>query len=164
MENPDLTNLNLENPNLEKIVSIKPANIENKSFFLASLRSAVGSTLFIGVIYMEVVPSPSENIKKWLMFDAQLKLYNEKIKITRNHKNELTGTIINYMSSQKQPKIKTTEGELVLFEKKEYPPLTFTYIEKTLSKIISNKDQIEYIIQQLKENREIKTVNDLRFR
>jgi hypothetical protein len=113
---------------------------------------------------MEVVPSPSENIKKWLMFDAQLKLYNEKIKITRNHKNELTGTIINYMSSQKQPKIKTTEGELVLFEKKEYPPLTFTYIEKTLSKIISNKDQIEYIIQQLKENREIKTVNDLRFR
>lgn len=113
---------------------------------------------------MDIVPSPTENIKKWIILEAQLKLCNEKIKVVRNQKNELTTTISNYMSSHNQPKIKTNEGELVLFEKKEYPPLSFTYIEKTLSKIISNKDQIEYIIQQLKENREIKKTNDLRFR
>ena len=58
--------------------------------------------------------------------------------------------------------IKITDGELRFYEKKEYSPLTFGYIEKSLGKIISDKTQLDYVIKFLKENREITTSIDIK--
>ena len=59
-------------------------------------------------------------------------------------------------------KIEISDGELKMYEKKEYPPLTFTYVEESLAKILSDKSQVDYIIQYLKSNREIKSSVDIR--
>ena len=61
-----------------------------------------------------------------------------------------------------QNEIEITNGKLKVYEKKEYSPLTFSYVEQTLAKISSDKSQVQYIIKYLKENREITTVNDLK--
>lgn len=58
--------------------------------------------------------------------------------------------------------IKISDGELRLYEKHEYKPLSYGYIQECLENIIKNEDHIEYIMQYLKENREVKTSMDIK--
>jgi flagellar basal body P-ring protein FlgI len=105
-----------------------------------------------------------ENIQKWVVLDKQLKLIHEKTKEIRENKNKITHDICNYIQNKNltNTKIEISDGELKMYEKKEYSPLTFSYIEDSLSKIITDKSQINYIIQFLKQNREIKSSVDIR--
>ena len=59
-------------------------------------------------------------------------------------------------------KIEISDGELKLYEKKEYSPLTFAYIQSCLANIINDESHVEFIIQYLKDHREIKTQTDIR--
>ena len=105
-----------------------------------------------------------DNIKMWVLCDQQLKLIKEKSDKIRDTKNTLSDSICTYMNENhiSQKEIEITNGKIKLYEKKEYSPLTFSYIEQCLAKIISDKSHVEYIIQFLKENREIKTTTDLK--
>jgi hypothetical protein len=47
-------------------------------------------------------------------------------------------------------------------EKKEQTTLSFGYIERCLGKILSEKEQVDYILQYLKEKRETQVVKELR--
>lgn len=103
-----------------------------------------------------------ENVKKWVVLDSQLKLINEKTKTLRNIKHDVSEQICKYMEERNQTKINISDGELRVYEKKEYSPITFGYIEEKLSEIISDKEKVDYIIQYLKENRDIKITSDIR--
>jgi hypothetical protein len=105
-----------------------------------------------------------ENVKKWVLCDQQLKIVKEKSDKIRDMKHILGSSICTYMNEHNlsQNEIEITNGKLKIYEKKEYSPLTFSYIEQCLAKIISDESHIEYIIQFLKENREIKTSIDLK--
>ena len=105
-----------------------------------------------------------ENIQKWVILDKQLKLVNEKTKEIRENKHRLTNDICDYIHNKNMThtKIEISDGELKMYEKKDYSPLTFTYVEESLAKILSDKSQVEYIIQYLKSNREIKSSVDIR--
>lgn len=105
-----------------------------------------------------------ENVKKWVLIDSQLKIVNEKTRKMRTIKNGLTDEICIYMSENniKNNKISISDGELKIYEKKEYSQLTFGYIEKCLAEIIPEKTNVEYIINYLKEKREITVSNDIR--
>jgi hypothetical protein len=96
-----------------------------------------------------------EDIKQWALLDSQLKIVNEKTRKMRDLRNELSEKITKYMSETNNSKIKLSDGEIRLYEKKDYSPLTFSYIEKTLATIVNDKEQLEYVIQYLRENREI---------
>jgi len=106
----------------------------------------------------------AENVRKWVILDTQLKMIHEKTKEMRDAKHTSAALICEYMKSNgiQEKKIEIHDGDLKLYEKKEYPPLTYSYIEECLDKIISNKSQVEYILKFLKENREIKTCQDIR--
>ena len=104
-----------------------------------------------------------QNIKKWVLLDSQLKIVNEKTKKMRELKHELINKICEYSNNHKiNNKITITDGELRITEKKEYSPLTFTYIQECLQKIISEQEQVDFIIKYLKDNREISIVPDIR--
>ena len=105
-----------------------------------------------------------EDVKKWVLVDSQLKIVNEKTRKMRELKNDLSDKICDYMTDNNllQNKIKLSDGELWIHERKSQTPLTFGYIEKTLSNIISDKEQLEYVIQYLKENREVTTSSDIK--
>jgi uncharacterized membrane protein YgaE (UPF0421/DUF939 family) len=104
------------------------------------------------------------NIKKWVALDNQIKQLNTGISKYRNDKYELTSSICEYMdeNSLLEKKIEISNGNLKVYEKKEYTPLTFQYIEQCLNDIIKNENQVNMIIQYLKQNREIKTSYDIR--
>jgi len=116
----------------------------------------------------EITISPKtqfiEDVKKWVLVDSQLKIVNEKTRKMRELKNDLSDKICDYMTDNNllQNKIKLSDGELWIHERKSQTPLTFGYIEKTLSNIISDKEQLEYVIQYLKENREVTTSSDIK--
>lgn len=105
-----------------------------------------------------------ENVQKWVILDKQLKMIHEKTKEIRDNKQQLTHEICNYIQNKNMTntKIEISDGELKMYEKKEYSPLTFTYVEESLAKILADKSQVDYIIQYLKSNREIKSSPDIR--
>jgi hypothetical protein len=105
-----------------------------------------------------------ENIKKWVQADSQLKLVNEKAKQLRDIKYGLTDNILDYIESNnlKTNNIGISDGELIFYEKKSQTPLSFAYIEECLENIIPDKTKIEYIIDYLKDNREVTATTDIR--
>lgn len=105
-----------------------------------------------------------ENVQKWVLIDNQLKIVNEKTKKMREMKNILSEDICKYMNDNDliNKKIGITNGELRIVEKKDYSPLSYGYIEKKLEEIIPDKSHIEFIIQYLKDNREITVSQEIR--
>lgn len=105
-----------------------------------------------------------ENVQKWVLIDNQLKIVNEKTKKMREMKHTLSEDICKYMNENNlvNKKIGITNGELRVVEKKDYSPLSYGYIEKCLEEIIPDKSYVEYIIQYLKDNREITVSQEIR--
>lgn len=101
-----------------------------------------------------------KNVQKWAILDTQLKIVNEKTKAMREMKHDLTREICACVDGNQT--IKISDGELRIYEKYEYQPLSYGYIQECLETIIKNPDHIEYIIQYLKDNRETKTSMDIR--
>ena len=85
------------------------------------------------------------NIKEWVMLDSQMKIINEKTKKIRNRKSEINSKICDYAKENKfTQKITISDGQLSFYEKKEYSALTYSYIEKCLGELISDKIQIRF--------------------
>lgn len=103
------------------------------------------------------------DVQRWVLADTQLKQLNEKIKQMREVKSVANANIMLYMKQTNyNGNIKISDGELRIYEKKEYSPLTYSYIEKCLAKIIPDETHVEYIIQYLKENREVTINQDIK--
>jgi hypothetical protein len=84
----------------------------------------------------------------------------------RQSKQEAGTIICQYMSENPlhRNKIGITGGELRIYEKREYSPLTFQYIEECLGDIIPNKDDVHTIIQHIKTKRTVRTSQDIQLR
>lgn len=103
-----------------------------------------------------------EIVKKWIFVDNQIKDLHEKIKKYKEYKTKLTPIISTFINNLPHKKIDISDGDIKLYEKKEYSPLTFTYIENTLSELFNDEQLVKTIIQKLKDNREINSFNDIR--
>ena len=103
-------------------------------------------------------------VRRWVLLDSQLKIINDKSKTIREEKHKLSSKICQHLenSGNAHRKIMIHDGDLKVYEKKDYSPLTFTFLEKHLGKIMTDAKQVEYVIQYLKEQREIKSTNDLK--
>ena len=105
-----------------------------------------------------------ENIQKWVAIDTQLKAIHEKVKRARETKAQLMSNIFQYVdkSTLTDTKIEISDGDLKFCEKREYQPISFGYVEDCLDKIIADKKQVEYIMNYLHENRQVKLSKDIR--
>ncbi len=106
----------------------------------------------------------SQSVKRWVTIDTQLKMINDKTKQLREEKNRLSTSICEQMenSGNKHRKILIHDGDLKVYEKKDYSPLTFSFLEEHLGKIMNDASQVDYVIDYLKQQREIKLSNDLK--
>ena len=110
----------------------------------------------------QIVTTDKENlikcIQNFVTIDDNLKLINEKTKLLKDKKQKLSKAICDYVEDNNINKnIKITDGVLKVSEKKEYTTLSYGYIEDCLSQIIQDENKVSYIIQFLKDKREIKT-------
>tara|TARA_Y100000992_G_scaffold126248_1_gene82874 strand:+ start:19 stop:381 length:363 start_codon:yes stop_codon:yes gene_type:complete len=98
-----------------------------------------------------------KNIKNYVLIDDQLKIINQKVKSLREKKTYLANQICEYSEKNNiNKKIKISDGELKIVEKKDYSPLSYGYIEECLKKIIHDENKVDYIINFIKDNRDIK--------
>ena len=105
-----------------------------------------------------------QDVQRWVSIDTQIKAVNEKVKKARDSKSQLLSNIYQYVEKAaiEDTSIEISDGELRFFEKREYQPISFGYVEDCLDKIIVDKKQVEYIMNYLHENREVKISKDIR--
>jgi hypothetical protein len=103
-------------------------------------------------------------IQRWVLLDSQLKIVNDKTKQLREMRSQLNSQISQYMlqNNMSNTKIDISDGDLRICEKKDYSSITFGYIERCLDELISDKNQVEYIIKYLKDNREVNVSNEIK--
>ena len=118
---------------------------------------------------IQTKPELIEKIKNWVVMDSKLNIISPNGLKTalislREMKSQLNHQICDYMNNHNlaQNKITISDGELQLHEKKEYSSITFGYIERCLAELIKDKTQVEFIIQYLKDNREVTTSSDIK--
>lgn len=97
-------------------------------------------------------------IQNYVLLDDKIKELNSKTKELREKKNVFSKYICDYIDNNNVNKnIKISDGELKINERKDYTPLTYNFIEDRLIEIIKDENKVSYIIDYLKEKREIKT-------
>jgi len=104
------------------------------------------------------------NIKTWVTYDNEIKELNNKLKKLREQKNNLTNDIFNYVNDKNisNTNIKINGGNLKFTNIKVTSPLTFKFITNCLNEIINNPEQVQQIIDYLKEKRENKYVEEIK--
>ena len=106
----------------------------------------------------------SENVQKWVLIDNQMKKYGEAMSKLREYRRNLNTQIHEYVKNNhlEHVSIGISDGELKLAEKREYSPLTFTYIKSCLTTMIKDQGHVERIMAYLRDNREVKIASDIR--
>lgn len=103
-------------------------------------------------------------IQQWVQLDNQLKQLNEKTKELRDKRNILEQNITTYASTNNlsNATVKISDGKLKFVNTKVQEPLTFKYLEKTLSEVIKNESQVKLIMEHVKQKRAIKTIPEIK--
>ena len=105
-----------------------------------------------------------QTIQQWLLLDNQIKKYNENLKELRTKRENIEQKLSKHALNNNlmNSVIKTTDSKLKFVNTKITSPLTFKYIEKTLGEIIKNTEQVNTIVNYIKNNREHKVVPELK--
>jgi hypothetical protein len=103
-------------------------------------------------------------IKQWVSLDNQIKQINEKAKELRDTRNNLEQNITNYASTNNLSGsiINISDGKLKITNSRVPEPLTFKYLEKTLGEVIKNENQVNLIMEHIKQKRAIKIVPEIK--
>ena len=103
-------------------------------------------------------------IKQWFQLDNQIKELNDQVKGLRDKRNILEKIITTYASNNNlsSSSLQIGENKLKFGNTRVPEPLTFKYLEKTLSEIIKNENQVKLIIEHIKNKREIKIVPEIK--
>jgi hypothetical protein len=97
------------------------------------------------------------NIQQWVSIDNQIKQLNDKMKELKEKKNILTENINTYVDTNNlsTSTVQISDGQLKFIKIKETQPLTFKYLEKCLHEIIKNEEQVNKILEYIKNKREV---------
>ena len=105
-----------------------------------------------------------ENIQRWVSLDNQVKVLNEKLRDLREKKIHISKNLTEYAETNKlsNATIQISDGKLKFANTRIAEPLTFKYLEKSLSGLIRNELQVKQIMEHIKQNREIKLVPEIK--
>ena len=105
-----------------------------------------------------------QNIQQWISIDNEIKLLSEKIHKLREKKSKIHENINVHIESNhlNNVTLQVNKDNLKFVTTKVTNPLTFKYVEKSLGNIIKNPVQVKQIVEYLKENRDIKLVNEIK--
>jgi len=96
--------------------------------------------------------------------DNQIKLYYEKIKELREKKNEVGKQITDHAFSNdlSNSTIKIGDTKLKFTNTKITEPFTLKYLENTLKEVIKNENQVNILLDHLKQKRTFKIIPEIK--
>ena len=103
-------------------------------------------------------------IKRWVELDNKIKETAEEVRDIRTEKSVINDEILEIVEEKQLGKatVNISDGKLKFVVSKHTAPLTLTYIEKCLSDLITNGNQVEQIMTYIKKNRETKTTTEIK--
>ena len=103
-------------------------------------------------------------IQQWVQIDNQLKQLNDKAKELRDKRNLLEQNITThaFTNNLSDSTVKISDGRLKFVNTKVQEPLTFRYLEKTLSEIIKNESQVKLMMEHIRQKRSVKIVPEIK--
>lgn len=106
----------------------------------------------------------NEKIVKWVTLDNQINRLRDDMRELRQEKTELKDEIYTFAEQNELDRavIKISDGQLKFQQIKQSNPLTFKYIKKCLDECLNNEQQVDYIMNYIKEKREFKTSYDIK--
>lgn len=105
--------------------------------------------------------SIENQLREWVTIDDKLRVMYENIKELRAKKTSLSASIQNNLSTT-NTKLPLGDGHIKLVNTRINEPLTFAYLEKSLRGIIKNEQQVQIIIDHIKNSRSSKTITELK--
>ena len=105
-----------------------------------------------------------QNIQQWISVDNQMKQLTDKIKELRDKKNTLNDAIFNHVenSNLSNAPVQISDGKLKFIKIKDTQQLTFKYLETCLHEIIKNEEQVNKIVEYIKNKRDVKYVPEIK--
>ena len=105
--------------------------------------------------------SIENQLREWVTIDDKLRVMYENIKELRAKKTSLSASIQNNLSTT-NTKLPIGDGHIKLVNTRINEPLTFAYLDKSLRGIIKNEQQVQIIIDHIKNSRSSKTITELK--
>ena len=107
----------------------------------------------------------SQEVQKYVKLEEEIQTLQSQLKTLKEEKQTSQNIIAKTMVSQNWQNrvIDAGSSELSLVERKQYGSITFTYLAEKLKNIIPDEEQVKYVIQYLKDQREVKTIQDIKF-
>ena len=108
--------------------------------------------------------SIENQINEWVAIDDKLHILYDNIKELRMKRSGLTTSIQNSLINRNlnSTKIPVSNGNIKLVNTRINEPLTFAYLDKSLRGIIKNEQQVQIIIDHIKNNRSTKIITELK--
>lgn len=109
-----------------------------------------------------------ESVKSWVKLDNRIKELNEEVKSLREERRVSEQSIMMWadplMQQGQKPTININDGKLRFVETKQTAPLTLKYVEERLMACLgeSQKEIVEKIMLDIKDNREYKMVQEVK--
>ena len=105
-----------------------------------------------------------QHIQQWVSIDNQIKQLTDQMKELRDKKNTLNNVIFNHVENTNlsNATVQISDGRIKFIKTKDTQVLTFKYLETCLHEIIKNQDQVNKIIEYIKNKREIKYVPEIK--
>jgi pyruvate/2-oxoacid:ferredoxin oxidoreductase beta subunit len=98
-----------------------------------------------------------QQLKQWVILDNEIKNINNKLKELREKQKTIEKSLYEVPELENKV-IQQGDEKLKIIKIKSYQSLTFGYLENVLSKIIKNESQYKIILDQIKNQREVKIV------
>jgi hypothetical protein len=105
-----------------------------------------------------------QHIQQWVSIDNQMKQLTDQVKTLRDKKNTLNDAIFNHVDNFNlaNSAIQISDGKIKFIKTKDTQVLTFKYLETCLHEIIKNDDQVNKIIEYVKNKRDVKYVAEIK--
>lgn len=103
-------------------------------------------------------------IKEWVLLDNQIKNANDVVRTLREERNDKAGHIINYINTNRMgnPTVNISDGKLKLTTSRHTAPLTMKHVEECLKKCIADDQQVDVVMNFIKETRPTKVISDIK--
>jgi seryl-tRNA synthetase len=104
------------------------------------------------------------DIKQWVELDNEIRKANDAVKYLRSQRSELNDKINSYVNDNdiKHATININDGRIKFQNVKVTQPLTLKYIKECLSDCISNENDVDAIMNHIKEKREVKYTEEIK--
>jgi hypothetical protein len=105
-----------------------------------------------------------EKVKSWVDLDNKIKKLNEETRRLRELKSNVSEKINVIINTNKlqESLLEIPGGKLKFTQTKTTQPITLKYVESCLSNIIQDQDQVQQVMNYIKDQREVKTSSDIK--